>query len=391
MKKSCLSLALLWLFISAFSATKVELQSDKTATAEVTENKAEQLFTVSLKFLPVTTLDPVTNDEMSDVLAEFFAEEAISTYLKKPKAIVFSKSKKSIQGKTNKEYYVIYSVPSSSIVDVEENIESPNAETLKSAFLSETASLLQDFRSTCFHDLRVTEAVFFEQIEKAKDKTALSKRIADAFSAFEKKVEKDDELFLSEKKELTQKAEFIKKHLQDKLSKRIENETKDSEPVNEMKDKTIDSNVFFSSVSQATIIPEYKSFFLENPILLETEGCSAFQVPDGSVYIITVGRSAANNNSVDERILQEKIAETKAYGELSKFNGSRISFFAQQTRTMTTNKTQVEQYEKKKTKSITIRANSYIKSMQTIGTWYSSDGASFYLAKGMKLKPGEWE
>ena len=380
MKKSCFSLALLLFAFVAFSATKVELESDKTASAEVSENKADQLITVSLKFLPVTTLDPVTNDEMTEVLAEFFAEEAMSSFLKTPKAIVFSKTRKRIQNKTDKEYSVTYSIPVSALVDAKEKKESVSAEVLKKSFHSETTSLLQDFRSTCFHDLRVTEAVFLEQIETTKDKTALRKKINDAFSAFGKIVEKDDELFLSEKEELNQKAKRIKKHLLDKLSANKENESKESSDGSEKVPE---------SISRANIIPEYKPILFSEPILLETSGCKAIEMPDGSIYIIAVGRTVARGDSASDKILQEKIAEQKAYGEMAKYDGLDVHVFAQETRTMVSKQAQVESYEKKKSKTITLRADRYLNHMPTVGTWYSTDGTAFYLAKGLKLKPSD--
>ena len=377
MNKSCFSLVLLLFAFAAFSATKVELEYDKTASAEVSENKADQLITVSLKFLPVTTLDPVTNDEMTEVLAEFFAEEAVSSFLKRPKAIVFSKTRKSIQNKTDKEYSVTYSIPVSALVEVKEKKESVSAEVLKKSFHSETTSLLQDFRSTCFHDLRVTEAVFLEQIETAKDKTTLKEKICDAFSAFEKKVEKDDELFLSEKEELTQKAKRIKNHLLEKLSANKEN-------VGGLGKAP-------ESISRANITPEYRPILFSDSILLETEGCKAIEMPDGSIYIIAVGRTVARGDSASNRILHEKIAEQKAYGEMAKYEGGEVHFFAQETKTKVSKQGLIEQYEKKKTKTITLRADKYLSYMSTVGTWYSADGKLFYLAKGFKLPPGEQE
>ncbi len=74
MKKSCFSLILLLSAIVALSATKIEIESDKSAAAEISENKEEQLFSLSLTFMPVTTLDTVTNDKMTEVLAQFLAE-----------------------------------------------------------------------------------------------------------------------------------------------------------------------------------------------------------------------------------------------------------------------------------------------------------------------------
>ena len=374
MKKGLLLASLLFSF-AAFSATKVELESDKMASAEVSENKADQLITVSLKFLPVTTLDPVTNDEMSEVLAEFFAEEAVSSFLKTPKAIVFSKTRKNVQSKSDKEYYVTYVIPVSALVEVKEKKESVSAEVLKKSFHSETASLLQDFRSTCFHDLRVTESVFLEQIETTKDKSALKKRIIDAFSAFEKKVEKDDELFLSEKEELKRKAKTINDHLLEKLTT---SNIKDSNPSGL-------SEQIPDCISKANINTEYKSVLFSEPILLKTGGCKAFEMPDGTVYLIAVGRTAAKGNSASDRILQEKIAEQKAYGEMAKYEGVEVHFFAQENRTMISKQGEIEKYEKNKTRTITLRAEQYLDHMPTIGTWYSADGTAFYLAKGLKL------
>ena len=79
------------------SAQTIELRSDRSAKAEIKEDKAKQNYAVKINFVPVTTLDDVTNEEMTVMLAQFFIEEALSIFLKDSKLNFFSKVPKEEQ------------------------------------------------------------------------------------------------------------------------------------------------------------------------------------------------------------------------------------------------------------------------------------------------------
>ena len=111
-------------------------------------------------------------------------------------------------------------------------------------------------------------------------------------------------------------------------------------------------------------------------------------MPDGNVYLISVGNAPVNDDSAKDRILREKIAEQNAYGELAKMINIEITVFEQHSLTEVSNSKQADFQESFKAKK-TLRAAEYISGLPTVGTWYSADGKIFFLAKGRKLNPGD--
>ena len=376
MKKSCFCLVLLLTAFVVFSATKVEIKSDKSTVAEVEKIRAKQLFAVSLTFVPVTTLDVVANDEMTEVLAQFFAEEALSSYLKSPKAVDFSKTECIVRKKSEKQCSLTYEIPLSAVTDVPQR---QHTIVLGASSVS-AETLVQDFRSTCFRDLRVAEAVFLERIKSCKGKDQLAQKINDAFAALEKRINDDDALFISEKEELLAKANKVKAFLLKKLSP------------NDAALQTDAPQDSAANISHAVFLPEFKPFLLNDPILLDAGGCKAFRTEDGKIVLIAVGNAEVKDQSAKDRIRRRKIAEQRAFGELAKHREVEVTFFSERHKTTTissSNGVEKGSLQKITSSRITIRAQAYFEEMITVGTWYSLDGKIFYLAKGMKTEAGK--
>lgn len=351
------------------AAQKIELESDKSVLAEIIEDKAGQHIIISLAFIPVTTLDPVTNDEMTEILAQFYAEETLSSYLKAPKTIDFHRTKCIVHKKTAKQCTLTYKIPTMAILDVKEEQLSISAEAFKKSFGSFSSdALLQDFRSTCFRDLRIAEAVFLEQIKLGKNQDSLAGKIREALSALEKKIHDDDALFLSEKEELLAKVRKVRDFLLNKLS----------------------AGESLVKISNANIIPVFQEFLFAEKILLEIGGCKAFQTEDGRIFLISVGRCRARGDSAEAKIHQERIAEQKAYAEIAKYKGIEVVVFASLEKEISRNVKREEKYSKRKTKKITIRSAEFMYGLPTVGTWFSADGTVFYLAKGKELMRGDF-
>ena len=364
------------------AATKIEIKSDKSATAEVAEDKAKQRISVSLHFMPVTTLDAVSNDEMTGVLAQFFAEEVLSSYYKTPKGVDFARTRCIVHKRTAKQCSLTFEIPVAAIVDVKEDRTTLAADAIRRYFSSESSrAIMRDFRSTCFHDLRIAEAIFLEQTKTAKDKAQLEQRIRDAFAALAKKINDDDALFLSEKEDLLTKAEATR----DFLLKKLASGNSSADDSASVRDDSIGENV---KIKHARILPEFKPFLLGDPVLLEVGGCKAFRTSDGKTALIAVGMAEVRSNSAKDRIRRQRVAETNAFGELSKHREVEVTFFAERSKT-TSISTQngVESGRSQRTSSsrITVRAEGYFDDMMTVGQWYSEDGKLFYLAKGCMI------
>ena len=89
---------LLFLFgvISSAHADEIKL-ADASASASVTRIQTPKGFDVSVSFRPVATLDEVSNEEMTEVMAMFYVDEALSSFLKAQKAIIPRKVKFSFE------------------------------------------------------------------------------------------------------------------------------------------------------------------------------------------------------------------------------------------------------------------------------------------------------
>lgn len=379
MKKSCFSLILLLSAVVVLSATKIEIESDKSATAEITENKEKQLFSLSLTFMPVTTLDAVTNDKMTEVLAQFLAKEALSSFLKKPKAINFFKTKCILLKKTEKVCSLTYEIPASAIVNATVKQQTISSAALKKCLTSASAdTVFQNFRSTCFHDLRIAENLFLEQIKSVKHPDKLAGEISKAFSALKEKINNDDALFLSEKEDLLSKAISVEKFLQKKLSEQTISATQTTEAEQRA----------LNEITHAKILPEFKPFLLSDPILLDIGGCKAFQTNDGKTVLIAVGYAEVKDQSPKDRIRRQKIAEQRAFGELAKHQEVEVVDFSELHEAViisSKDRSETGSLQKSHFSRTTVKAEAYFEEMLTVGQWYSKDEKLFYLAKGCMI------
>lgn len=379
MKKCCFTLVLLLMAVVAFSATKVEIKTDQSVAAEIEEDKEKQHFKVRLTFLPVTTLDAVSNDEMTGVLAQFFAEEALSSYLKRPKAVNFLKARCSVHEKTDKKCALTYEIPVSAVSDVKMDSRRDVKESIKKCLSSVSSdTLLRDFRSTCFHDLRIAEVVFLEKIKTTKNKGRLAKKINAAFSDLKKKIDGDDALFLSEKEDLLTKADSVRKFLLKKLSQTAAGSAAKVP----------------AGISKAQFSPEFEPFLLKDPVLLEAGGCRAFRAEKGKIVLIAVGVADVKDQSARDRIERKSVAKQRAMKELANHNGVEVSHFSERgkaTTISTKNKQEAGESRRSSVSRTRIFAETHISNMIVAGQWYSPDGKLFYLALGTVIPAGQAE
>ena len=364
------------------SAQTIELRSDRSAKAEIKEDKAKQNYIVQISFVPVTTLDSVTNDEMTAMLAKFFTEEALSTFLKGSKAVIFSGITPQVLKQEKNLITIQYTIPVKNICNAEtRTVDSAVGIMLKKFYASTTLSsdnLIADFRSTCFRDLRSAEIYFASQINKSKNKAGVKTQIQRAFIELTKKINNDDALFMSEKEELLEKSKRVEIFLLKQLEKSSRSTAADSQP-----------DTALLNVSRATFLPQFKDFIINENILLEVGGCRAFENSSGKRVLIAVGVAPVKDNTPKDRLLRQKIAEQKAFGELAKHQEVEVTFFAERYKTTeikTENGTKTGKTRRVSSSRITVQAEAYFDEMITVGYWYSGDGKLFFLAKGCFIK-----
>ena len=381
MKKFCFVFMTILLCIHC-SAQTIELRSDRSAKAEIKEDKAKQNYTVQISFVPVTTLDSVTNDEMTVMLAEFFTEEALSTFLKGSKAVTFSGLTPQVLKREKNSITIQYMIPTKMVYNAEKRTVDSTAGVMLKKFYASAAlssdNLIADFRSTCFRDLRSAEIYFVSQISKVKNKAVLKTQIKQAFIELTKKINNDDALFMSEKEELAEKSKKVENFLLRQLQKSNPTTTADSS-----------NDTRTPNISRATFLPDFKEFLENDNILLEVGGCRIFENASGKRALIAVGVAPVKDNSPKDRLMRQKIAEQKAFGELAKHQEVEVTFFAERYKTAeikTENGTETGKTRRVSSSRITVQAEAYFDEMITVGYWYSSDGKLFFLAKGCFIK-----
>lgn len=383
MKRACIVWLLLFCWASlACASSVVELRSDRSAKAEVSEDKAKQAYNVQIKFAPVTTLDKVSNDEMTLVLAQFFAEEALSELLKSPKAVDFSRIKPQILSRDKNSITIQFTIPLGKIGEYQEKDKSEKEELRKlyTSAGNSGESLLEDFRSTCFRDLRSAEVHFASKIKSEKDHTELRKQIQQAFGALREKVNNDDALFMSEKDELLTKISRVEKFLLRQLRKQVAA----TPPVPSL--EVIEQQL---NISGAVFSPEFQEFLVQDKILLEIGGCKVIENESGKRALIAVGVASVKEDTPKGRLRCKKIAEAEALAEMAKHQEVDVTYFGQRSKTTeieTKNGVETSRIKRSSSSRTTVRAEAYFEQVTTIGSWYSKDKQLFFVAKGCLVK-----
>ena len=372
-------------------AAEVKL-ADASASASIEQLPAQDAFAIAVAFRPVTTLDDVTNREMTEVMAQFYAEEALSKFLESPKAIVFSKAETMV-GKVDEDAKKVkfgFRVPVEAVIDApvqkvearEEVVGKKNPDVKKSV-----GNRFQDFRSTCFRDLRIAEALYADEVSSVKGEKAVAKlrqKMHAAFVALREKIENDDNLFRAEKKELVGKVEKVErslvKELEGKESNGARREDCDSDAEEKIKsDRSL-------PISDATFVEPFGKLLKRDPILLTTGGARVIEMKNGSIAVVFVGSARADN---DDR---EEIAEMRGADALGRLReGEETSSESSIERTYTRSSGDSgakENMDVKRVSRVRMNSNAFLPDgMEKVGTWFSKDGKKFFLAKGRIVRP----
>ncbi len=342
------------------------------ASLEEPQKVQDTSFAVSLTFLPVSLFDDDNNQRMSDKLASVFMQDALSEHFKSKKEIDLTKIKRTDHKKTDREWTVTYEVPLDAIRDAGKEPVPVAIDVIRKYYPSESVNnSLREPKAIYLHDLKIAEAIFLGQITGGK--RISEQRITMAFDTFEKKVKADDSLFLSDKDVFLSQAKTIREYLLKKKAERDATAAHVSEAAETVKRQSVE-------VSKASMLPEFEPMLMCSDVLLKAGGCMVFRTDDGNMYLISVGTAAVKDDSAQDRILQQKVAEQRAYSEIAKYTNLEVTAFSQLSVQSDKNES-----SKQFTEKITLRAEEYMSGLPTVGTWYSADGKVFFLAKGQKL------
>lgn len=343
--------------------------ADASASAKVEEIPEGGEYRITVEFIPVTTLDEVSNDEMTEVLARFYAEEALSGFLGAEKAISFTHVPLAHKPLEEGRVQWAFAIPSRLVVDAPLEKTVARREITKGRSQSTTPDIqtrLLDFRSSCFKDLRIAEALFADEAEKCSssgEKAALHNRIAQAFDAFEEKVRNDGALFRAEKKELLERAAKVRAFLLDELDAGAGT-------------KEADAQSDDLPISDATFVEPFGVFLRADPILLQTGGARRIPRPDGTWVVLAVGSAATANEH------REDIADLQASAALAKLGGEEAGTKSELKRAYQRGSNGGESYEMKRISRTELSAGRFQQAGEKVGTWFSPDGTRFFLARG---------
>ncbi len=350
--------------------------ADATASASVRAVDSPEGYRIAVLFRPVTTLDDASNEEMTEVMAHFYAEEALSGFLKQPKAISFVRAKSSRKEAEDGRVQWNFAIASPAISDAPvEAVEKREELAGRPASREKTDAKTRmiDFRSSCFKDLRIAEAVFSDEAahcSTANERKALKDRIANALSALEEKIRTDDGLFRAEKKDMLDRVGRVRASLYDEIEG---GGTIDSPPADGPA----------APIADATFVEPFGALLRADPILLRTGGARIVERKDGSIVVLAVGSALAENGS------REKIAEMQAAAALSRLRGEEVVTEDELTRSYersTRDGATTENAETKRTSKTTLFSMDFHKPGETVGTWLSADRRKFFLAKGRILE-----
>ena len=367
--------------MSLAHAKEVHL-ADSSASANVEAVASPKSFEISVVFNPITTLDKVSNAEMTEVIAQFYADEALSSFLGKDKAIIYRRTKFSHDNADEGKVKWKFVVPDDAVIDASVKCVEVRESMIgkKSRKRVDVKTRIQDFRSTCFRDLRIAEGLFAEEVSSTRDSNAkekLRRRIGNAFRALRRKISADDDLFRAEKEELIKKANKVEEYLKNKL-KGNGAESDD--------DDARDTEV---PVVDAVFKHPFGELLKADAILLTHGGARFVELDGDTIAILSVGFAPANH---DDR---EDIAELKASAELGKLQAGEESVVMQkldrQYNRSTKNGEVSEHLDVKRTTVTTVASIDFHKSGETVGTWLSKDRKRFFLAKGRIVKRNEKE
>ena len=359
-------------------AVPVALTSDATVAADVARTGGGAGFRVSVSFFPVTTLDVASNREMTETVAQFHAEEALSGYLKESKAISFSRVRSSQEPDGEARVKWTFAIPSEFVLDApveEREVREEKASGFSAGKGVDRKTLFLDFRSSCFKDLRTAETLFAEAVKNCTDETSresLRKKMEASFDAMKKNIRRDDSLFRAEKADLLKKLDVVRTSLLAELS----DKPAGADAGNSPDDRFVD----------ASFVEPFGALLRLDPILPTSGGARIVERKDGSLAVLAVGRAMAAS---DDR---EKLAEMQAHVALSKLRGEEVWTEDELVRTVSrTTQNQTEQSESRTDRKSSVRMNSYDfqTGLDRVGTWLSSDGKWFFLAKGKLVQTKE--
>lgn len=352
--------------------------ADASASASVQAITSPEGFAISVIFRPVTTLDEVTNKEMTEVIAQFYAEESISTFLHSQKGIDFAKVKATNKSIGEGRVQWAFTVPAGVVMDAEVEVAEVRKQVINkkpSAARPDAKTKLLDFRSSCFRDLRIAESLFAVEAEKCKDGQArekLRRRIENAFAALREKIKADDGLFRAEKKELFEKAEKIESFLLREASADGDVERADNQSL---------------PIIDAVFIAPFDKILKGDPILLRSGGARFVELGDGNVAIVAVGSAMADNDG------REDIAEMMASAALAKLKAGEETVTESRIERSYIRSVGIagaaEAMEMKRTSKTTINSADFHKNGDKVGTWLSKDGKRFFLAFGRIVRQGD--
>ena len=197
---------------------KINLSPDHTAHGIVDFKRTANVYSIQLSFWPVKTLDSVTNSEMTLVLSRFYAQEALSAFLRKNVCINFDNCSFGIVQNKN-DFKCTYSVPEEAIEEEKKHQRNGKTKIIRNLPPDDIEEKMLMTRSQTYKDLKAIN-IYYMSLIQGKSPSGLEAKIRSSFRQLIKKIDEDDSLFISEKDCVKERALAIEEQLLTEMRKR---------------------------------------------------------------------------------------------------------------------------------------------------------------------------
>lgn len=134
----------------------------------------------------------------------------------------------------------------------------------------------------------------------------------------------------------------------------------------------------------------FKSLLDAMPVQMETGGAKLFKLPDGSLWLVSIGTTVVNPPTPAELLRRRTVAKVKAQANaVAELHGSQVkakTILTSKSRVVVRNGTESGIVEEALDETIVTEARGALQGMPIVATWMDKAEQMFFLAIGKRIK-----
>lgn len=134
----------------------------------------------------------------------------------------------------------------------------------------------------------------------------------------------------------------------------------------------------------------FKSLLDAMQVQMETGGAKIFKLPDGSLWLVSIGTTIANPPTPAELLRRRTVAKVKAQANaVAELHGTQVkakTILTNKTKVVVRNGTESGIVEEVLDETIVTEARGALQGMPIIATWMDKSEQMFFLAIGKRIK-----